>query len=91
MTVLTPEILQDVRYTTEEHCCAHFADMIDGGQGIGTSDISICANEIIEYYETGYGFDDKNFTLDRGLVVDMILETLIEMEKEMDAENGYFA
>jgi hypothetical protein len=82
MTVLTPEILDDVRYTTEEHCCAHFADMIDSGQGIGTSDISICANEIIEYYETGYGFNEENFTLGRGLVIGMINETLVEMENE---------
>jgi len=82
MINLTPKILEDVRYTTEEHCCAHFADMIESGQGIGTSDISICANEIIEYYATGYGINEENFEIPRGLVLGMINETLVDMENE---------
>ena len=82
MMKLTPQILDEIRYTTEEHCYTHFADMIDSGQGIGTSDISICANEIIEYFATGYGINEENFQIPRGLVLGMINETLVEMENE---------
>jgi len=82
MTNLSQEVLEEVRYTVEEHCGAHFADMIDSGQGIGSSDISICANEVIDFFATGYGINEVNYDIPRGLVVDMIHETLVEMENE---------
>ena len=82
MTNLSQEVLEEVRYTVEEHCDAHFADMIDSGQDIGSSDISICADEVIEYFATGYGIDEVNYDIPRELVVDTIRETLLKMEND---------
>ena len=65
---------QEVRYAIEEITAYHFEDMIETGQGIGSSDISICLNEVEDFFK-GKVSSSK--------ILDIMLETILKIENEL--------
>ena len=65
--------IQEVRYATEEIAADMFTDMIENGEGIGSSDLSICIKEVQSFF--GGKVEDV------ALIMHFILETICAIEE----------
>ena len=64
---------QEIRYATEEIATEHFQDMIERGEGIGTSDLYICVKEVKSFF--------GNIDIDGALILHFIFETIGAIEE----------
>ena len=78
MTLMTLENVEVLKEIVECEVADLFTDFIEGGQGIGTSDITACMNACITPV-------NGRFDIHLGLLNEMIHEAICDLEKEVMA------
>ena len=73
MSVTNVEILKEI---VECEVADLFTDFIEGGQGIGSSDITACMNACVPYV-------NGRFDIDLNVLRDLIHEAICDLEEEL--------
>ena len=73
MSVTNVEILKEI---VECEVADLFTDFIEGGQGIGSSDISACMNACVPYV-------NGRFDIDLNVLRDLIHDAICDLEEEL--------
>tara|TARA_B100001287_G_C22424246_1_gene408278 strand:- start:217 stop:480 length:264 start_codon:yes stop_codon:yes gene_type:complete len=76
MTLMTLENVKVLKEIVECEVADLFTDFIEGGQGIGTSDITACMNACVPHV-------NGRFDIDLNLLRDLIHDAICNLEEEL--------